>query len=113
MWRETVTSKEASMYDEHQARQRSLSFAFKGIFWVSMAWLGFMLTFLTSGPPVPLLALLLGFAAASTVASIRLDIARGSNVVLWTVVLLGVGAAILGMFLWYRQNFLVDLPPIR
>ena len=98
-----------------QALQGRLSLAFRQVFWASMGVLGFMLPFFASAlsdPTLassgPTLALLFGFAAVSALASIALDTARGSNVVLWTLVIVAVGAATLGLLWNYHYRIVVS-----
>ncbi len=91
-------------------RQARMSLAFKEIFWFTLAILGFMLTWLRPALSTPLLLVLVGFAAVSALASIWIDAARGANVVLWTALLLVVGAIILGLFFWIYQSYAIDPP---
>ncbi len=87
-----------------------MSLAFKEIFWVTLAILGFMLTWLRPALSTPMLWAVVGFAVVCAVASIGLDIARGANVLLGTALLLVVGAVILGLFFWLYQSFAIGPP---
>jgi hypothetical protein len=100
------------MHDERRTLQTRLSFAAKEGFWVSLGLFGFVFMLYGSAMPGPMFAMLVGFASVCAIASVWLDIARGSNVVLWTILLLAVGGAILGMFVWLH-DLIVDPPPIQ
>jgi hypothetical protein len=94
------------MYTRHE-RQAKVSWAFKSIFLFSLGVLAFVWWWLPGPAPVVLVVV----AALSAVASIALDIARGSNVMLWTLLMLVAGAAVLAGGLWMYQS--LALSPLR
>jgi hypothetical protein len=77
-----------------------LAWAMKSIFFVCIAILGLSVV-------LPLNILLPFSIAAAAVAtlSIAFDIIRGGRVVLWTLLMLAGGAAILGLFYWIHLSF--------
>jgi hypothetical protein len=94
------------MYTGRELQAR-LSFAFKSIFWVCTAVLGFLLTWLAPSLSAWLIAGLVGFTLMCVAASIGLDIARGGNVLLWTLIMVVGGAVILGIFYWIYFSFAI------
>jgi hypothetical protein len=97
------------MYEESRDWPRWLSWPAKQGFWLSMGLLGFMHAFIVLPGPLPVLVVV-GFTVLCAISSIAMEEARGRDVMLSTVFMLVVGAAILGAFIWYRQSSPVDPP---